>query len=82
MRESLMAETYYYLKTVGGPEVTGKNLESLWELTHIVRGARVSLDPEPLIARLAEDAVYESQDVMDPLSGKSEIAEYLRKRFE
>jgi hypothetical protein len=39
------------------------------------------LDPEPIIARLADDAEYEGQHVLEPIRGKPAIAEYLRGRY-
>jgi hypothetical protein len=39
------------------------------------------LDPERIIAHLAEDAVYESQNVLEPLRGREAIADYLRGKM-
>ena len=75
-------DRYNYLGTVGGPEVQNEQLDALWELTYLVKRARESLDPESLIERLAEDAVYEAQEVLEPLVGKEAVADYLRGRFD
>jgi hypothetical protein len=75
-------DRYIYLGTVGGPEVSDELHDVLWELTFIVKEARESLEPDSLVERLAEDAVYEAQDVMEPLVGKENIAGYLKGRFD
>lgn len=41
-----------------------------------------TFDAEPLINALAEDCVFESQMVMQPLVGKPAIEEYLRRKME
>lgn len=41
-----------------------------------------SLDVEPLIDILADDCVYESQKVLQPIVGKYEIIDFLRAKFE
>jgi hypothetical protein len=40
-----------------------------------------TLDPEPIIEHLADDAVYESQNVLEPLRGREAIADYLRGKM-
>ena len=40
-----------------------------------------TLDPELIIAHLADDAVYESQNVLEPLRGREAIADYLRGKM-
>lgn len=37
---------------------------------------------EPLIKALADDCIFESQMVLQPLKGKPDIEEYLRGKFE
>ena len=41
-----------------------------------------TLDVEPLIGALADDCVFESQMVLEPLEGKEAIENYLRGKFE
>lgn len=40
-----------------------------------------ALEPERIIAHLADDAVYESQSVREPLRGREAIATYLRGKM-
>jgi hypothetical protein len=51
------------------------------QLVHEVALAWNTLDPEVIIARLAADAVYESQNVREPLRGREAIADYLRGKM-
>ena len=71
----------YYVGTVSGEPISKEFAKALWRPTKIIKEARESFDPEPIIDLLAEDAIYESQDTLIPLSGKSEISHYLRGRF-
>ena len=71
----------YYVGTVSGEPISKEFAKALWRPTKIIKEARESFDPEPIIDLLAEDAIYESQDTLIPLSGKSEISHYLRRRF-
>ena len=41
-----------------------------------------TFDVEPLINALADDCVFESQMVLEPLEGKEAIENYLRGKFE
>lgn len=56
-------------------------MAALEKATWLYAATRNRLDPEPLIAGLAENAVYESQDVLDPLIGRAAVADYLRGRY-
>jgi len=40
-----------------------------------------TLDPEPIVACLAANAVYESQSVLEPLRGREAIAHYVRGKM-
>ena len=46
-----------------------------------IKQSRKTLEPTEFIKLLAEDAIYESQNVLNPLIGKSKISDYLTKRY-
>ncbi|MCU9850614.1 hypothetical protein OEZ60_21845, partial [Defluviimonas sp. WL0024] len=52
-----------------------------WRHLLAIKKARECFDARPIIELFAADAVYESQDTLEPLSGKAEIATYLSERF-
>lgn len=70
----------YYVGVVAGPALPFERREALLGQTRRYIDGRRRLDPEGLIAALAPDAVYESQDVTEPLAGAA-LIEYLRKRY-
>lgn len=55
---------------------------SLLMLTTEVARAYNNLDVSIIAARLADDIVYESQQVLIPLRGKPGVVEYLEQKFE
>ena len=72
----------YYIKTVSGPSrLSGQDEAIMWEDLETIKQSRETLEPTEFIKLLAEDAVYESQNVLDPLVGKSKISDYLIKRY-
>jgi len=44
--------------------------------------SRMKLDASALIKLLAEDVIYEAQEVLTPLVGKAAVSNYLTGRFE
>ena len=74
-------DNLYHVGTVNGPTISKELADALWRPTKIIKQARESFDPESIINLLAEDAIYESQDILIPLGGRSEVADYLRTRF-
>ena len=78
----LAMKPYYYMKTVSGPSrLSGQDEAIMWEDLETIKQSRETLEPTKFIKLLAEDAVYESQNVLDPLVGKSKISDYLIKRY-
>jgi hypothetical protein len=64
----------------GGP-LPPERRDRLEAATRLYATARNGLDPEPLIERFATDVAYESQDVLDALTGRDRVAGYLRERW-
>jgi hypothetical protein len=52
------------------------------ERCKIVAKAYLDLDPEPLIEALADDCIYESQKVIEPIVGKAKIEDFMRAKFQ
>jgi hypothetical protein len=76
-----MGTEYTYRKTVPGARLPPDREAAVWSATLSVRDARNGLDPAGICRLLAEDAVYESQSVAEPIVGRSGIATYLEERF-
>jgi hypothetical protein len=83
LQEIEMIENLFYLGIVSGPDrLTPDQRITQWKLLGLIMHSRAKLDPELLIGALAADAIYESQNILNPLMGKPAIAEYLRARFD
>lgn len=72
---------FLYSRTVAGPQLEALHESRIWRATGIVQKAREDLDADLLAQHLAENAVYESQSVLEPFVGKDGILAYLRERF-
>lgn len=66
---------------VAGPSMDPHEMTAHDEMLRVIRSARATLDPEPIIENLASEAVYEAQAVLQPLEGRDAIADYLHERF-
>lgn len=75
-------DRYHYSHIVPGPSLPDEAAETIWQITKLVGDARNQLDPQPIIDRLADDAVYEAQEVTNPIIGKKALSEYLTERFQ
>ena len=67
---------------VSGGDCPPEAYRGLMAVLPIVAQARNGLDAQPIIDLLAEDAIYEAQNVMGHIAGKTKIAEYLMGRFD
>jgi len=72
----------HHSQSIAGPRLDAAQEAIILQATAIVQKARTELDVEGLAAHLADDAVYEAQNVLNPLVGKTRIISYLRERFE
>ncbi|MDC0158486.1 hypothetical protein OAI47_01900 [Rhodospirillaceae bacterium] len=72
----------YYIKTVPGPSrLSGHDEAIMWEALEIIKKSRETLEPTKFIELLALDAIYQSQNALEPLVGKPKISDYLIKRY-
>ncbi len=71
----------YYVGTVPGPRMEGGAFSSINDATMSFARAFSALDPEPIIAMMADDVVYEGQHVREPIVGLDEVSKYLRARY-
>ena len=62
---------------VSGGDCPPEVRNNLMAVLPIVAKARNGLDAQPIIDLLAEDAIYEAQNVMGHIAGKTKIAAYL-----
>jgi hypothetical protein len=74
--------TSYSATIVPGAPLAADHRQRVLTVTRLHIRCRRTLDPEPLIARLASDVKYESQEHQDPIRGRDALAEYLRERYE
>lgn len=75
----MQAGPYHYMYTVAGPDrLTRAERARHWELLEILKTTRATLDPEPLIPFLAEGIIYESQSILNALTGKESVTKHLR----
>jgi len=80
-RETEMNSRYRYDATVAGPRLNPELEARIRSATTTLQQARERLDIEPIASLFAEDAVYEAQNVLEPLVGKQRIIDYLEERF-
>jgi hypothetical protein len=69
-------------RIVAGPPLSPDRKAALEAATRLYAATRNRLDPEPLVERLAEAVVYESQRVLEPIVGRDAVAAYLRERYD
>jgi hypothetical protein len=72
---------YYVERIVPGSPLPPEQQTKLTDATRLFAKSFARYDPEPIIPRLADDAEYEGQHVLEPIGGKEAIAEYLRGRY-
>ena len=70
------------IRVVSGGDCPPEIQRDLMAVLPIVAKARNGLDAQPIIDLLAEDAIYEAQNVMGHIAGKAKIAAYLLDRFD
>jgi hypothetical protein len=76
-----MPQKYQVSRIVAGPAPSSEHRAKLMDATWLFARSLAQYDPEPIIARLAEDAAYDGQHVLEPILGKAAIADYLRGRY-
>ncbi|GGE43170.1 hypothetical protein GCM10011367_17310 [Marinicauda pacifica] len=66
---------------LAGPELLPEARAALKGATQHYGEAFRRFNAETVIEMLADDVVYESQALLEPITGKHAVAEYLRKRY-
>ncbi len=72
---------FRFLRMEPGGKLDPRFRARLLDMTSRVREARMSYDAQPIVECLAENAVYEFQDILTPLTGRANVASYLEQRF-
>jgi hypothetical protein len=78
---SLIRVNVARVRLVPGGPLAPERRDRLEAATRLYAAARNTLDPEALIERFAADVAYESQDVLEVLTGHDKVAGYLRERW-
>lgn len=64
-----------------GPVLQVEQRQLIEKTTRLFGEAFTRFDVDVIADRLSEDVIYESQAVLEPLRGKSEVLAYLQKRW-
>jgi hypothetical protein len=70
-----------FITLVPGSPLEAKQKSRLLTMTRLYGEAMAGFDPMPILERLGDDIVYESQAVWEPMTGLENVSRYLTARF-